>query len=120
VKRFADQQPTFVDLEAISPLAKTRLKQAISLLRTRGVIKEDLAGHYHLVQPDLSHDDPARYVREYEERDDRDRLKLQRFIEYAETRACRWNYVLEYFGDGDSIAEECGHCDVCEPVAGVP
>ena len=119
VKRVADQQPTFADLEAISPLSKTRLKQAISLLRTRGVLKEDLAGHYHLVQPDLSHDDLARFVREYEDRDERDRLKLQRIVDYAEERACRWNYVLDYFGDAGSISEQCGRCDVCEPVAGV-
>jgi ATP-dependent DNA helicase RecQ len=120
VKRLADQQPIFADLEAISPLPKTRLKQAISLLRTRGVLKEDLASHYHLVQPDLSHDDLARFVREYEDRDECDRLKLQRFVDYAEERACRWNYVLDYFGDGGSISEECGHCDVCEPVAAMP
>ena len=62
----------------------------------------------------------ARFVREYEDRDDRDRLKLQRFVEYAEARACRWNYLLDYFGDGDPISEACGHCDVCDPIASVP
>ena len=36
VKRVADQQPTFADLEAISPLSKTRLKQAISLFALEG------------------------------------------------------------------------------------
>ena len=117
IKRVADDLPTFADLEAISPLPKTRLKLAISLLRTRGVVKEDLSGHYHVVQPDLGHDDLARFVREYEDRDERDRLKLQRFVEYTETRACRWNYLLDYFGGRDSISDACGHCDLCEPVA---
>ena len=56
IKRIADQIPTFDELEAISPLPKTRLKLAISLLRTRGVVKEDLSGHYHLIEPDLSFD----------------------------------------------------------------
>jgi ATP-dependent DNA helicase RecQ len=117
IKRVADQLPTFADLEAISPLPKARLKLAISLLRTRGAVKEDLSGHYHLVQPDLGHDDLARFVREYEDRDERDKLKLQRFIEYTETRTCRWNYLLDYFGGIDSVSETCGHCDLCKPAA---
>ena len=119
IKRVADSLPEFKDLEAISPLSRTRLKLAISVLRTRGVVKEDLSGHYHLIQPDLGHDDLARFVREYEDRDDRDRLKLQRFVEYAETRACRWNSLLDYFGGKDPISKACGHCDVCEPIAAV-
>jgi ATP-dependent DNA helicase RecQ len=117
IKRVADDMPAFADLEAISPLSKTRLKLAISLLRSRGVVKEDLSGHFHLIQPDLDHDDLARFVREYEDRDERDRLKLQRLIEYSETRECRWNYLLEYFGGNDATPEACGHCDVCEEVA---
>jgi ATP-dependent DNA helicase RecQ len=120
IKRIADQQPSLADLEAISPLPKTRLKLALSLLRTRGALKEDLSGHFHLVQPDLSHDDLARFVREYEDRDERDKLKLQRFVEYTETRACRWNYLLDYFGDKDPLSDACGHCDLCEPVAALP
>ena len=50
IKRVADELPTLAALEAISPLAKSRLKSAISLLRTRGVVKEDLSGHYHLIR----------------------------------------------------------------------
>ena len=115
IKRVADSMPTLADLEAISPLSQTRLKLAISLLRTRGVVKEDLSGHFHLIEPDLSHDDLARFVREYEDREERDQLKLQRLIEYGETRDCRWNYLLEYFGGKDPITEACGHCDVCVP-----
>jgi ATP-dependent DNA helicase RecQ len=87
---------------------------AISLLRNRGVVKEDLSGHYHLAERDLGRDDMARFVRDYEHRDDRDRLELQRLVEYAETRGCRWKFLLEYFGDGAS--DECGRCDRCEPL----
>jgi ATP-dependent DNA helicase RecQ len=119
IKRIADDLPTFADLQAISPLPNTRLKLAISLLRTRGAVKEDLSGHYHLIQPELSHDELARFVREYEDRDERDQLKLQRFVEYTETRACRWNFLLDYFGGNDATSG-CGHCDHCEPVASVP
>ena len=47
----------------------------------------------------------ARFVREYEDREERDRLKLRRFVEYTETRACRWNYLLDYFGRDDALPE---------------
>jgi ATP-dependent DNA helicase RecQ len=32
--------------------------------------------------------------------------------EYAETRACRRQFVLGYFGD--ATTGPCGHCDTCE------
>jgi ATP-dependent DNA helicase RecQ len=117
IKRLADDLPTLEDLEAISPLPKTRLKSAISLLRRRSIVKEDLSGHFHLIQRDVTHDDLARLVREYEDRDVRDQLKLQRIVEYAEARACRWKYVLDYFGGHDGVSEACGHCDYCRPIA---
>jgi ATP-dependent DNA helicase RecQ len=31
---------------------------------------------------------------------------------YAETRRCRWDFLLAYFGDDSS--QLCGHCDNCE------
>ena len=40
----------------------------------------------------------SRLVRDYEERDARDQLKLQRLVDYAETADCRWRYLLDYFG----------------------
>ena len=30
-----------------------------------------------------------------------DEMKLQRLLNYAETRGCRWNYLLDYFGQDD-------------------
>ncbi len=114
LKRIAEDLPKLEDVEAISPLPKTRLKLAMSLFRTKGIVKEDLSGHLHLLQPDLTHDDLARVARDYEERDARDELKLQRLVDYAETRNCRWCYLLDYFGHEDEPAEPCGHCDRCD------
>ncbi len=117
LRRIADNLPKLEDVEAISPLPKTRLKLAMSLFRTKGIVKEDLSGHLHLLQPDLTHDDLARVARDYEERDMQDELKLQRLLNYAETRGCRWNYLLDYFGQDDEPAEPCGHCDRCDAMS---
>jgi ATP-dependent DNA helicase RecQ len=114
IKRIAEQLPTFDEVRAISPLPKTRLKLAMSLLRTKGVIKEDLSGHLHLLKPELTHEELERLVRDYEDRDHRDRLKLQRLVEYAENRHCRWRYLLEYFDNDIEPSEPCGHCDRCD------
>ncbi len=114
LRRIADDTPRLEDVQAISPLPKSRMKLAMSLLRSKGVVKEDLLGHLHLLQPDLSRDDLARLVRDYEDRDARDRLKLQRLVDYAESRGCRWRYLLDYFGDEDADVSTCGHCDRCE------
>jgi ATP-dependent DNA helicase RecQ len=117
LKRLADRSPTVDDVQAICPLPKSRLKLAMTLLRSKGVVKEDLAGHLHLIGPDLTRDDLARLARDYEERDARDRLKLQRMVDYAETRGCRWRYLLDYFTDDDAESAACGHCDRCEATA---
>jgi ATP-dependent DNA helicase RecQ len=114
LKRLSDGSPTLEDVQAISPLPKSRMKLAMSLLRSKGVVKEDLSGHLHLLRPDLARDDMARLVRDYEERDARDQLKLQRLVDYAETRDCRWRYLLDYFSDEDAETPACGHCDRCE------
>jgi ATP-dependent DNA helicase RecQ len=114
LKRLAQESPTLEDVQAISPLPKSRLKLAMSLLRSKGVVKEDLSGHLHLLRPEVSRDDMARLVRDYEERDARDQLKLQRLVDYAETRGCRWRYLLDYFSDVDAEVPACGHCDRCD------
>jgi ATP-dependent DNA helicase RecQ len=112
IKRIAGDLPRIADVEAIAPLSKTRLKQAVSFLRARSIVKEDLSGHLHLIQTELGRDDFERMVREYDDRDERDRLKLERMVEYSETRQCRWNVLLAYFGQ-ETLPEGCGHCDRC-------
>ena len=114
LKRIALDLPRLEDVQAICPLPKSRLKPAMSLLRSKGVVKEDLSGHLHLLQPDLTRDDLARLVRDYEERDARDRLKIERMADYAEIRGCRWRYLLDYFGDEDAGEIACGNCDRCD------
>lgn len=121
LKRLAEspEAPTLADLQAISPLTKTRLSTVLSLFKRRGIVTDADGKHLILARPELTADDLRRVASEYRERDERDRLKLHRMTEYIETRSCRWSYLLDYFVDGDDILDACGHCDRCEP-AGIP
>ncbi|MDR3635362.1 MAG: ATP-dependent DNA helicase [Isosphaeraceae bacterium] len=115
LKRLADapEPPTLAALQAIAPVGKTRLKLALNLFRQRGVVKDE-EGRLLLLHRETTDDDLARMARAYRERDERDRLRQQHMIEYAESRGCRWDYLLRYFTeDPESIA--CNHCDRCAP-----
>ncbi len=112
LKRLSDAHPSLAQIAEISPLSKTRLKVALSLFRERGIAREDLSGHFVLLQPDLTIDDLARLARVYEERDENDRLRQQQMVHYAETRDCRWKTLLEAF-EVEETPEHCGHCDRC-------
>ena len=54
--------------------------------------------------------DAALEAAEARRRVDESRLAMMR--EYAETRGCRRQFLLGYFGD--HATEPCGHCDTCE------
>jgi ATP-dependent DNA helicase RecQ len=38
---------------------------------------------------------------------------LKAIIDYAETTDCRHKIILNYYGDTQSIQNQCGHCDNC-------
>jgi ATP-dependent DNA helicase RecQ len=50
--------------------------------------------------------------RDYAARMDADRAKLERMIQYAQSAACRWKLILEYFTAGEEF-DRCGECDNC-------
>jgi ATP-dependent DNA helicase RecQ len=50
------------------------------------------------------------------ERYEREALaRAERLVRFAESRACRHRQVAEHFGE--TLAEDCGMCDVCSPLA---
>lgn len=102
---------SFADLAAISPVGKTRLKLILNLFKQRGIVKE-AKGRLSLLHRQTTGDDLERMARNYRERDERDRLKHQQMLEYAESRSCRWRCITDYFGS-DEISDDCGGCDNC-------
>jgi ATP-dependent DNA helicase RecQ len=111
----ASEWATREEIEAISPLPRTRLKTILALFESRGVVSRDRHGRHRLERPDMERDALARLTASERERDERDRVKLQQVLEYAEARRCRWDYLLDYFGRDAEPDFACGHCDRCAP-----
>ncbi len=116
LSRLADnpEPPAFAEVQAISPVPKARLKVCLDLLASRGVVKAETGGRYRLAKKGLDRDQVAREGKAYRERAERDRIRLAQLVEYAEGRGCRWNTVLRYFGDDETLpGATCNHCDGC-------
>ena len=111
--RLADQPvpPTLKELQAISPLKRGCLKVCLSLLIGRGIVERCQCDHYRLLMPNLSREAIAAAGRSYRDKEEQDRETLQRMIDYAESRGCRWQALLTYFDDDALMVGPCQHCD---------
>lgn len=119
LKRLGDGPgpPTVAEVEAISPVRKARLKAVLNLLKLQHVARDD-GGRIALLRPDLTPDELARLTVDQRERDERDKLRQRRVLDYAESRGCRWGTIVDYFGQADRDWSTCGHCDTCRPAGG--
>ena len=118
LKRLATgaEAPTLDELQAISPVPKTRLKVVLALFERKGIARQVEGGHLLLIQPDLTADELERVGRSYQEIDANDRRKHQQIVDYAESRSCRWASILDYFESGAQAPQDgCGRCDRCAP-----
>lgn len=108
------RRPTLPEILAISPLAEGRMKVCLSLFTARGIVRYEKSGRYRLMRPNMTRDELVRSGQSYRDRQDRDLLKHQQMVGYAEGRGCRWQTLLSYFGDDGLPGERCGNCDRCK------
>jgi len=106
----ATEETSVDDLAARLDLSTRRATTLANLLADAGVARLD-GGDVVVTEPDgAAAAAAALEAAEARQRIDESRLAMMR--EYAETRACRRQFVLGYFGDGG--AGPCGNCDTCE------
>jgi ATP-dependent DNA helicase RecQ len=126
LKRLAESdpqgEPTLEAIQKGSPLGKTRLQQALRLFQDREVVAKAKGpgGGYRLLRPDLTLADCQRLADGLRERDERDKARQSQMREYAETKGCRWNWVVAAFDRDDVPGDRCGHCDRCATAAPTP
>jgi ATP-dependent DNA helicase RecQ len=97
---------------ASAPVAKTKTRVALSLLKEAGVAREPRPASFTVAQLHLGDDRLAELALEWRRRDERDREKLERMEAYTRSALCRWRVLREYFGE-EGKTELCGLCDNC-------
>jgi len=85
-------------------------------MRSRMVERFDVSGSRakgtRLLKPEVLARDLEINEKALEEKERRDREKLEKMVQLCYANTCRQQWILEYFGEVD--APICGSCDVCQ------
>ncbi|HYO11700.1 MAG TPA: ATP-dependent DNA helicase RecQ [Thermoanaerobaculia bacterium] len=110
------------DREAVTPaaihersgIAQPKVRVVLATMRDLEMVAEEGGpGRYRLVRSGLSAGELEAMAKSYQQRAEADRDRLRRMVLYAQTALCRWNVILDYFGE-EVDWERCGHCDSCD------
>ena len=103
--------------ELASTVAKTKVRSILSMMKELKLVREIRGSRFQLLngtEPPIERIEEV--GRQYAARQEADRTKLERMAQYAQSAACRWKLLLDYFGEGEDF-ERCGECDNCrEPL----
>ena len=91
------------------PRRKARI--VLTLLKRHGMVREHRGGVWERIADDVTRTDLSHELRDYEERREMDRKKLDAMIRYCRTARCRTRMLLEYFGEKVDDSYVCAHCD---------
>jgi ATP-dependent DNA helicase RecQ len=80
--------------EEVAGVAKTKVRSIVAMMK------------------ELETDDVEVVAKEYEARQEADRSKLERMMQYAQSAMCRWKLLLDNFSETADF-EKCGTCDNC-------
>ena len=119
LRLLADQPdpPKLEEIEAISPLSKSRMKICLALFAGRGIVRSEPGRRYRLLRTEMTREQLERAGQSYRERHERDLLREQQAIEYADCHDCRWNRLIDYFGDDgrpEAPPFRCANSDNCD------
>lgn len=109
-----DKPKRLKDLRAQLDIRGRRLTNAINLLEQAGAVESTAEGFVSLGVRPRDAVDAATEVVESRERVDRSRVEMMRG--YAESRDCRRQFLLTYFGQ--PLPGPCGNCDRCRESGG--
>jgi ATP-dependent DNA helicase RecQ len=91
------------------PRRKGRI--VLTLLKRHGMVREHRGGIWERLADDVTRADLSHELRDYEERREMDRRKLEAMVRYCRTARCRTRILMEYFGEDPPEDFACGHCD---------
>jgi ATP-dependent DNA helicase RecQ len=100
------------DVYAARPeLARKKIQTGVHLLKQERVIHESRYGRFRLRRRDLDHGAIHKIARDYEDKAQRDQIKLEQMMLYGQIADCRWKFLHNYFEE--PFKQRCGHCDNC-------
>lgn len=100
------------EIEKGSGIARRKTRVILSMLKRAGKIGETRGSRFKLLGADADERELERIAREYGEKSEADRDKLERMMLYGQIGSCRWKFLLDYF-DNETDWERCGNCDNC-------
>jgi len=99
--------------ELSAPVPKNKVRSILSMMKELHLVRELRGARFRLVTgEDIPIDRLEAVAKEYSDRQEGDRAKLERMVQYAQSGTCRWKLLLEYFGEGVAF-DRCGTCDNC-------
>jgi ATP-dependent DNA helicase RecQ len=98
--------------EAVPEIAASKVRVVVALLKELGIVREQRGSKLSLVRSDLSGGALDQMAAAYKTRHASDREKLEQMMRYGQSAQCRWQFLLEYFGEAAEF-ERCGTCDNC-------
>jgi ATP-dependent DNA helicase RecQ len=99
--------------EHASSVARSKVRSVLAMMKELGQVREIRGSRFRLVgDADLPAARLEEVARQYADRQDGDRAKLERMASYAQSALCRWKLLLDYFGEGEGF-ERCETCDNC-------
>jgi ATP-dependent DNA helicase RecQ len=99
--------------ELAAPVPKNKVRSILSMMKELHLVRELRGARFRLVTgDDIPIDRLEAVAKEYSDRQEGDRAKLERMVHYAQSGACRWKLLLEYFDEGAAF-DRCGACDNC-------
>jgi len=107
---------TIARLQEDLPIARNKLRVALSLLRGSRIVTVAQDGRIRLQRGGLTPEALHALAAGYQQKRDLDRDALERMVFYAQTGQCRWQVLLAYL-EGEAPHEQCGTCDNCRRIA---
>jgi ATP-dependent DNA helicase RecQ len=99
------------ELAEITGLSESRLTAAVTRLEEAGALDVLAGGEVHVASGVHPVDAAEAAARQEEARARIDQSRVEMIRSYAETRSCRREYLLNYFGE--QLGGACGNCDNC-------
>lgn len=106
-----DEPHTLDEIAAAADVPRRKARVVLTLLKRHGMVREHRGGVWERLAEDVTRADLREELRDYEERREMDRRKLEAMIRYCRTAHCRTRVLLEYFGEELEEEYQCGHCD---------